>query len=161
MTTTIHTAPRFFTWAIRVVIALCLAYLVAAVLLTPAHAQAATPFANTSPSVPPAIGTPGVSLAFDTTNKLLVVTFSTANATGTISTLTTIAYNPRAIEGTGGAVVSFAGVAVILQHNLPTDTLLYQVGASNAAGTIVTMQAQCSRATPLPTGVPACPAIPW
>jgi len=119
--------------------------------------QAGAPFTTVAATVPPAIGQPGVTLAWDTTNKLLVVTFNTANASGTISPLTTISYNPRAVEGANpaGAAFSVAGLAVLLKHNLATDPLIYQISTATA------MLAQCSTTTPTPTGQVACPALPF
>ena len=125
--------------------------------LKPMLAQAATPFTSVAPTVPPAIGQPGVSLAWDTTNKNLVVTFSVANAANTATTVTTMAYNPRLIEGinAGGVNLGMGGVTVLLKHNLATDPLTYQIGTATA------VLATCSTVTPLPTGATACPTIPW
>lgn len=141
------------------------ALLVAIALLTTSLslAQAGTPFVTVPGSTPPPIGQPSVSLAWDTTNKLLVVTFSATNSTGVSQVLTTSSYNPHTLEGigAGGFVLSIGGVAVLLQHNLPTDPLSYQIGVSNATGTIVTMAATCSKLQPPPTGQTACPALPF
>lgn len=119
--------------------------------------QAAAPFASVAAVVPPAIGQPGVSLAFDTTNKLVVLTFQTANAAGVISTLTTISYNPRTLEGVnaGGSNFSLAGISVLVKHNLAADPLIYQVGNATA------VLASCSTVTPVPAGQTACPTIPF
>jgi hypothetical protein len=110
--------------------------------------QAAAPFVTVVATVPPAIGQPGVTLAWDTTNKLLVVTFIVSNATGVTSTLFTTSYNPRTIEGVsaGALTLSVGGVTTLLRHNLPTDPLTYSIGNTT------TVLSSCTT---------ACPAIPW
>jgi hypothetical protein len=128
--------------------------------------QTGTPFVSTAAIVPPSIGSPGVSLAWDTTNKFLVVTFSIANATGAVSTLSTWSYNPHTLEGSGGGetVVEAAGTIVLLIHNKPADPLTYQIGVSvpgPTGATITTIAAQCTTVTPVPTGQTACPALPF
>ena len=129
-------------------------------------AQPGTPFASTLPSIPPAIGAPGVSLAWDTTNKLLVITYTVNNSAGTPSTLTTIPYNPHTLEGigAGGVVFSAGGTIVMLQHNKPTDPLSYSIGTSTTTTTgsvITSVSASCTIVTPTPTGQTACPALPF
>jgi hypothetical protein len=119
--------------------------------------QAAAPFATVAATVPPAIGQPGVSLAFDTTNKLLIITYTVQSATGAAVQLFSTSYNPHTLEGVvgGGFTVSAAGVTTITTHNLAADPLKYSIGTAS------TVLATCTTVTPVPTGQLACPVIPF
>lgn len=127
------------------------------------HGQVGAPFVTVTPGIPPAIGQPGVTLSWDTTNKLLVATFTTANSAGTVSTLSTVSYNPHTLEGSnaGGVLLSFGTVAVLLKHNLVTDPMVYQIGVSSSSGTVGTIVSTCTTVSPVPTGQTACPALPF